>query len=86
MSKAPIPVSWELDWLGDGRVVRILVFPPQTRSESSSPLTKGAPVDVAPLKDDSVLAKDPHKNNNFNFSDDATQTRCPFAAHVGFVC
>ena len=28
----------------------------------------GAPIDITPLKDDPVLAKDPQRNNNFDFS------------------
>jgi len=45
----------------------------------------GAPVDLAPLKDDPALGADPQRNNNFryNFPDDPqTQDRCPFAAHL----
>lgn len=44
----------------------------------------GAPIDITPTKDDPVLAKDPQRNNNFNFGgDDQTdQTKCPFAAHI----
>jgi Dyp-type peroxidase family len=47
----------------------------------------GAPIDMTPLKDDPILAKDPEQNNNFHYSftnpDDQTdQTRCPFATHI----
>jgi len=47
----------------------------------------GAPVDLAPMFDDPVLAADPQRNNNFNFShpgSDLTsdQTHCPFSAHI----
>ncbi|THH33434.1 heme-thiolate peroxidase [Antrodiella citrinella] len=45
----------------------------------------GAPLDLAPLKDDPVLAADPQRNNNFRYNfpeDPQTQDRCPFAAHV----
>jgi len=50
-------------------------------------LLQGAPVDLAPLFDDPVLAKDPLRNNNFDFSHPgedltANQTRCPFSAHI----
>ncbi|KAH8094516.1 peroxidase TAP [Cristinia sonorae] len=45
----------------------------------------GAPLDLAPLKDDPELGRDPQRNNNFQYSfpeDIQTQDRCPFAAHV----
>jgi Dyp-type peroxidase family len=42
----------------------------------------GAPVDMTPLKDDPVLGADPTRNNNFDFSTDHSQDRCPFAAHI----
>ncbi|KAF8513631.1 DyP-type peroxidase [Gautieria morchelliformis] len=47
----------------------------------------GAPIDLAPLFDDPVLAKDPQLNNNFTYvhpdeDNKANQTRCPFSAHT----
>nr|WAW38291.1 DyP-type peroxidase [Chondrostereum purpureum] len=47
----------------------------------------GAPVDLAPLFDDPVLAADPTLNNDFTFehpgeSLQSNQTRCPFSAHI----
>ncbi|KDQ17406.1 hypothetical protein BOTBODRAFT_106029, partial [Botryobasidium botryosum FD-172 SS1] len=44
----------------------------------------GAPIDIAPTQDNPVLAADPKRNNNFNFSgqDVLDQTRCPFSAHI----
>ncbi|KAK7062703.1 dye-decolorizing heme-containing peroxidase [Paramarasmius palmivorus] len=49
----------------------------------------GAPIDLAPLHDDPVLAADPQRNNLFTYvHDDASfdivtnQTMCPFAAHT----
>jgi deferrochelatase/peroxidase EfeB len=42
----------------------------------------GAPIDITPYKDDPDLANDPESNNNFDFSRDKTQNRCPFAAHI----
>lgn len=44
----------------------------------------GAPIDITPVKDDPELAKDPQRNNNFNFGgeDQTDQTKCPFAAHI----
>ncbi|MCJ1393012.1 hypothetical protein MMC18_005884 [Xylographa bjoerkii] len=45
----------------------------------------GAPVDLAPTKDDPALGADPLRNNNFSYNfpnDQTTQDRCPFAAHI----
>ncbi|KAF5319216.1 hypothetical protein D9619_008724 [Psilocybe cf. subviscida] len=43
----------------------------------------GAPIDVAPFKDDPALAADPKRNNDFEFAGEInSQLRCPFAAHV----
>ncbi|RYP13153.1 hypothetical protein DL765_007028 [Monosporascus sp. GIB2] len=41
----------------------------------------GAPLAITPLRDDPDLAKDPERNNKFNF-DPNSQEACPFAAHV----
>lgn len=51
------------------------------------PLIQGAPVDLSPLHDDPVLAADPTRNNNFNFTHPgfnftSDQTHCPFSAHI----
>jgi deferrochelatase/peroxidase EfeB len=45
----------------------------------------GAPIQLTPLEDDLVLAKDPQRNNNFVYPQDkgdAGQAACPYAAHV----
>ncbi|ESK83484.1 dyp-type peroxidase family protein [Moniliophthora roreri MCA 2997] len=48
----------------------------------------GAPIDLAPLRDDQVLAKDARRNNDFNFNHGdgfdivTNQTNCPFSAHI----
>jgi len=44
----------------------------------------GAPIDLSPTQDDPALAADPQRNNNFTFrtTDEADQSRCPFAAHI----
>ncbi|KAF9019286.1 Dyp-type peroxidase [Hymenopellis radicata] len=43
----------------------------------------GAPIDLAPLQDDPVLAQDVNRRNDFSYEGQLTdQSRCPFAAHV----
>lgn len=42
----------------------------------------GAPLLKAPLQDDELLAADRLRNNNFEFSGDPHQRRCPYAAHI----
>lgn len=43
----------------------------------------GAPIDLAPFKDDPKLGADPQRNNNFQFATEGTfQKICPFAAHI----
>ncbi|KAK7033639.1 dye-decolorizing heme-containing peroxidase [Paramarasmius palmivorus] len=50
----------------------------------------GAPIDLAPLRDDPVLAADPNRNNDFTydhpdlagFTFSTNQTLCPFGAHT----
>jgi deferrochelatase/peroxidase EfeB len=42
----------------------------------------GTPIDIKPTQDDSSIAGDPMKNNDFDFSSDMSQDRCPFAAHI----
>ncbi|KAF5375784.1 hypothetical protein D9757_008981 [Collybiopsis confluens] len=47
----------------------------------------GAPIDLTPLADDPVLANDPNRNNNFNYTHPtfdikSDQTHCPFSAHI----
>ncbi|KAJ4470803.1 fungal peroxidase [Lentinula aciculospora] len=47
----------------------------------------GAPVDLTPIVDDPVLAADPQRNNDFNYTHsgfdiDTDQTHCPFSAHL----
>jgi hypothetical protein len=45
-------------------------------------LYTGAPIDITPIKDDPILAADAQRNNNFDFSTDSSQDRCPFASHI----
>lgn len=47
----------------------------------------GAPLDITPLRDDTILGPDPTRNNNFSYTfqnpnDQSSQDRCPFAAHI----
>ncbi len=42
----------------------------------------GAPLALAPDRDDPELGRDPRKNNDFRYADDARGTRCPLGAHI----
>ena len=42
----------------------------------------GAPLALTPSQDDTTLGADPNQNNNFDFSDDQGERRCPYAAHI----
>jgi Dyp-type peroxidase family len=42
----------------------------------------GAPLELAPLRDDPRLGADDRRNNDFEFGDDRFQRKCPYAAHI----
>jgi Dyp-type peroxidase family len=42
----------------------------------------GAPIELAPLRDNPALGGDPRRNNDFDYGDDPFQRRCPYAAHI----
>jgi Dyp-type peroxidase family len=42
----------------------------------------GAPLELAPLRDNPALGADPKRNNDFEFGDDPFQRKCPYAAHI----
>jgi Dyp-type peroxidase family len=42
----------------------------------------GAPLELAPLRDDAALGRDEKRNNDFGFGDDRYQRKCPYAAHI----
>jgi Dyp-type peroxidase family len=42
----------------------------------------GAPTELAPQRDELALGRDENRNNDFEYSDDPHQRRCPYAAHI----
>src|SRR4029077_15384308 len=42
----------------------------------------GAPLELAPLRDDPRLGGAEKRNNDFEFGDDPYQRKCPYAAHI----
>jgi Dyp-type peroxidase family len=42
----------------------------------------GAPLELAPLRDNRALGGDAKRNNNFDYADDPFQRKCPYAAHI----
>jgi Dyp-type peroxidase family len=44
--------------------------------------TSGAPMELAPLRDNPALGGDDKRNNDFEFAEDRFQRKCPYAAHI----
>jgi len=42
----------------------------------------GAPLELAPLRDNPALGEDDKRNNDFGFGEDRFQRKCPYAAHI----
>jgi Dyp-type peroxidase family len=42
----------------------------------------GAPLELAPEVDNPTLGSDPQRNNNFDYSGDTNESKCPFSAHI----
>jgi Dyp-type peroxidase family len=42
----------------------------------------GAPLELAPERDDPALGADPNRNNNFSYADDLRGFKCPAGAHA----
>ena len=42
----------------------------------------GAPLELAPLRDNPRLGRDDTRRNDFEFGDDRFQRKCPYAAHI----
>ena len=42
----------------------------------------GAPLELAPLRDNPVLGRDDKRNNDFDYGEDPFQRKCPYAAHI----
>lgn len=42
----------------------------------------GAPLELAPLRDNPALGADENRNNDFAYGDDPFQRKCPYAAHI----
>ena len=75
-------IYWVLGSSDDGEAVSVWLFNFNFILNSNNILIEGAPVDLSPNQDDPVLAADPQRNNNFDFSSVKDQTNCPFAAHI----
>ena len=56
-----------------------------THRVNNTKQSAGAPIDITPDHDDTAIANDPKRNNDFQYEfpgDPQGQARCPFAAHV----
>lgn len=74
---------------------RVAAFRAYLREQTSSPEEEellaakmvgrwrsGAPLVLAPERDDPELGADPNRNNVFSYNDDAQGLRCPFSSHI----
>jgi deferrochelatase/peroxidase EfeB len=75
--------------------MNVAAFRTYLRSQASSPEEEeliaakmvgrwrsGAPLVLAPARDDPVLGSDPKRNNEFSYADDMKGLNCPFSAHI----
>src|SRR6202051_1477743 len=75
--------------------MRVAAFRRYLREQASSPEEEeliaakmvgrwrsGAPLVLAPERDDSELGADANRNNEFSYEDDVQGLKCPFSAHI----
>lgn len=61
---------------------RLGMYPALLGSRMVGRWQSGAPLELAPLDDNPRIGADPMRNNDFDYSDDPFQRRCPYAAHI----
>jgi Dyp-type peroxidase family len=65
-----------------GQAARLGIDPELLAARMVGRWKSGAPMELAPLRDDASLGGDDRRNNDFAFGDDRFQQKCPYAAHI----
>ena len=64
------------------QAARLGIYPELLAARMVGRWRSGAPLELAPLEDRPLLARDPRRNNDFDYADDPFQRACPYAAHI----
>jgi Dyp-type peroxidase family len=64
------------------QAVRLGVHPDLLAARLVGRWKSGAPLELAPLRDDPRFGGDEKRRNDFEFGDDPEQRKCPYAAHI----
>jgi Dyp-type peroxidase family len=64
------------------QAARLGMYPELLAARMVGRWRSGAPLELAPLRDNPSLAADDIRNNNFDYADDPFQRACPYAAHI----
>jgi Dyp-type peroxidase family len=64
------------------QAARLGIYPELLTARMVGRWKSGAPLELAPLRDNPVLGADDRRNNDFEFGDDPFQRKCPYAAHI----
>ena len=72
----------EFDGFIDAQARALGVDPALLQARLIGRWKSGAPLLLAPMQDDLALGDDPTGNNDFTYSQDPQQRRCPYAGHI----
>src|SRR5262249_7545908 len=64
------------------QAVRLRIDPELLAARMVGRWKSGAPLELAPLRDDPRLGAHEKRNNDFKFGADPEQRKCPYAAHI----
>jgi Dyp-type peroxidase family len=65
-----------------GQAARLGMNPELLAARMVGRWKSGAPLELAPQRDDPRLGADANRDNDFEFGDDPFQRKCPYAAHI----
>jgi Dyp-type peroxidase family len=65
-----------------GQAARLGMYPELLAARMVGRWKSGAPLELAPLRDNPALGADAKRNNDFGYADDPFQRKCPYGAHI----